>query len=361
MAVYDRDNGLSERKKMILRAIIDAHIDRGEPVGSKYLTQNNNIAYSSATIRNEMAELEELGYLEQPHTSAGRVPSELGYRFYVDSLMEKYRLTRDELEQLDTLKKSKEEELDRIIEQAGRLFSRITNYTAITVKPRPVQVVITNFNTVYVDSRSFVLVMVSNTGVATTKLIRTSGEINVRVTERLSELLNRFIARKKPEELSYTDVLEIKNNIFGYEELIDPILKCIYDTIHEIDRGDVKVEQVNRLLEFPEYSNLSELRGLIGMLEQKEDILNIVNNSQKDIINILIGKENTVDIMSNSTLIFKNITVNDRVVGAIGVIGPCRMDYSKVITTLDLLTNNIRGLFDEKNLLTDGDNGGNNG
>ena len=125
----------------------------------------------------------------------------------IDSLMEKYRLTRDELEQLDTLKKSKEEELDRIIEQAGRLFSRITNYTAITVKPRPVQVVITNFNTVYVDSRSFVLVMVSNTGVATTKLIRTSGEINVRVTERLSELLNRFIARKKPEELSYTDVL----------------------------------------------------------------------------------------------------------------------------------------------------------
>ena len=121
------------------------------------------------------------------------------------------------------------------------------------------------------------------------------------------------------------------------------------------------MEQVNRLLEFPEYSNLSELRGLIGMLEQKEDILNIVNNSQKDIINILIGKENTVDIMSNSTLIFKNITVNDRVVGAIGVIGPCRMDYSKVITTLDLLTNNIRGLFDEKNLLTDGDNGGNNG
>ena len=106
---------------------------------------------------------------------------------------------------------------------------------------------------------------------------------------------------------------------------------------------------------------MSRLSGLIGMLEQKEDILNIVNNSQKDIINILIGKENTVDIMSNSTLIFKNITVNDRVVGAIGVIGPCRMDYSKVITTLDLLTENIRGLFDVKsNLLTDGEDGGEN-
>ena len=359
--MYEKDGGLSERKKMILRAIIDTHIDCGEPVGSKFLTQNNNIACSSATIRNEMAELEEMGYLEQPHTSAGRVPSELGYRFYVDSLMDKYRLTREELEQLDTLKRSKEEELDRIIEQAGRLFSRITNYTAITVKPRPSQVVITHFNTVYIDSRSFVLVMVSNTGVATTKLIRTSDGITVRVTERLNELLNKFIAGRKTDELSYASILEIKNSIFGYEELIDPIIKCVFDTVNEIDRGDVKVEQVNRLLEFPEYSNMSRLSGLIGMLEQKEDILNIVNNSQKDIINILIGKENTVDIMSNSTLIFKNITVNDRVVGAIGVIGPCRMDYSKVITTLDLLTENIRGLFDVKsNLLTDGEDGGEN-
>ncbi len=360
--MYGKGGGLSERKKMILRAIIDAHIDRGEPVGSKFLTQNNNIAYSSATVRNEMAELEELGYLEQPHTSAGRIPSELGYRFYVDSLMDRYRLTRDELEQLDALKKSKEAELDRIIEQAGRLFSRITNYTAITVKPRPMQVVITNFNTVYIDSRSFVLVMVSNTGVAKTKLIRTSEEITSRLTERLNELLNRYIAGRKIGELSYASIVEIKNNLFGYEDIVDPIIKCIYDTVHEIDRGDVKVEQVNRLLEFPEYSNLSQLRGLIGMLEKKEDILNIISNSQKDIINILIGKENSVDIMSNSTLIFKNITVNDRVVGAIGVIGPCRMDYSKVITTLDLLSDNIRWLFDVKNnMLTDGDNGGKNG
>lgn len=360
--MYGNDGGLSERKKMILRAIIDAHIDKGEPVGSKYLTQNNNIAYSSATIRNEMAELEELGYLEQPHTSAGRVPSELGYRFYVDSLMDKYRLTRDELEQLDTLKKSKEEELDRIIEQAGRLFSRITNYTAITVKPRAIQVVITAFNVVYVDNRSFALVMVSNTGVVKTKLIRTSEPINTRVTERLSELLNRFIAGKTIDELAYASVVEIKNNLFGYEEIVDPIIKCVYDTVNEIDRGDVKVEQVNRLLEFPEYSNLSQLSGLIGMLEKKDDIINIISNSEKDTTNILIGKENSVDIMSNSTLIFRNITVNDRVVGAIGVIGPCRMDYSKVVTTLDLLSENIRGLFDEnKKMLTDGNDRGENG
>ncbi len=352
--MYRKSDGLSERKKMILRAIIDAHIDRGEPVGSKYLTQNNNIAFSSATIRNEMAELEGMGYLEQPHTSAGRVPSELGYRFYVDSLMDKYRLTRDELDRIDMLKKTKEAELDRIIEQAGKLFSHITNYTSITVRPKPQQVIITNFNTVFIDSHSFVLVMVSNTGVVKTKLIRTAREINGLFTQRLSELLNRFAAGIKIDKMAYSSILEIQRGLVGYENIVDPIIKCIYDTINEIDRGDVKIERVNRLLDFPEYSNLSELRGLINMLEQKEDILNIINNSEKDIINILIGKENSVDIMSNSTLIFKTVTKNDRVIGAIGVIGPRRMDYSKVVTTLDLLTNSISGMFEEPFELSDG-------
>lgn len=360
--MYGKGSELSERKKMILRAIIDAHIDRGEPVGSKYLIQNNNIAYSSATVRNEMAELEELGYLEQPHTSAGRIPSELGYRFYVDSLMERYRLTREELDRIDNLKKSKEAELDRIIEQAGRLFSSITNYTAITVKPRSVRVVITRFETIYVDNHNFALVMVSNTGVAKTKLIKTSVFIIPPLIERLAELLNRHLAGINISELAYSSIIDIQRGMFGYESIVDPIIKCIYDTVNEIDKGDVKVEQVNRLLEFPEYSNLSELRELIGMLEQKEDILDIISNSKKDTINILIGKENSVDIMNNSTLIFKTITVNGKVVGAIGVIGPCRMDYSKVITTLDLLTSSISGLFSgAPALLTDGKKGDKNG
>jgi len=362
MGLYRDEKGLSERKKAILRAIIDAHIDRGEPVGSKYLTQNNNIAFSSATVRNEMAELEEMGYLEQPHTSAGRVPSELGYRFYVDSLMDKYRLTRDELEQLDGLKRSKEAELDRIIEQAGKLFSRITNYTAITVKPRESRVVINRFNAMYIDSRSFALVMVSNTGIVKTKIIRTADEIIPRLADRLSELLNTYVAGVKADELSYASIVELKRCLFGYESIVDPIIACIFETVKEIDQGDVKVERVNRLLDFPEYSDLSQLQGLIGMLEQKEDILNIISNSKNDTTNILIGKENSVDIMSNSTLIFKTITANDKVVGAIGVIGPCRMDYSKVITTLELLSDNIKGMFyNKQELLNSGEDGGNNG
>jgi heat-inducible transcriptional repressor len=203
--------------------------------------------------------------------------------------------------------------------------------------------------------------MVSNTGVAKTKLIKTSAPIDPALTDKLSSLLNMHLSGINIAELAYSSIIDIQRSMFGYEEIVEPIIKCIYDTVNEIDRGDVKVEQVNRLLEFPEYSNLSELRGLIGMLEQKEDILNIISNSQKDTINILIGKENSVDIMNNSTLIFKTITANDKVVGAIGVIGPCRMDYSKVITTLDMISNSITGMFgSDQAMLTDGEKGENN-
>lgn len=361
--MHEDKSGLSERKKMILRAIVNAHIDKGEPVGSKYLTQNNGIDFSPATVRNEMAELEEMGYLEQPHTSAGRVPSELGYRFYVDSLMERYRLTKDELEQLNGICKDKEAELDKLIEEAGKLFSRITNYTSITVKPKPTNAKVTKFNTVLIDEHSFVLIMVMSTGVAKTKVIRTDLEIDNYTVERLSNVLNRIMADKTVEKTEYASILEMKNMLGEYDVLVDPIMKCIYETVSEIDRGDVRFERVNRLLEFPEYSNTSELKNLLGMFEQKEDIIDLISNSEKDTINIFIGKENSVDVMSNSTLIFKTITANGRPIGAIGVIGPRRMDYSKVVTTLEMLSGNITDIFkpQENNRLTDGNDGGQNG
>lgn len=359
--MYGDHERLSERKKMILRAIVDAHINNGEPVGSKYLTQNNNIAYSPATVRNEMAELEEMGFLEQPHTSAGRVPSELGYRFYVDSLMERYRLTKDELEQLNNIKRMKEAELDRIIERAGKLISHITNYTSLAVRPKPKSAVITRFNILFVDSHTFAVLMISDNGMAKTKLIHSSYEIDSVLTDRLSGVLNRCMAGVSVENIPYSTIVEMEKSLAGYEGLVNPIMKCVYDTVSEIDKGDIKIEGVNRLLEFPEYSNLSELHGLIGMLEQKEDILNIISNSEKDIVNILIGKENSVDIMSNSTLIFKTVTAGGKVIGAIGVLGPRRMDYSKVITTLDLLTDGISEIYRmDTDKLPDKNNGGKN-
>ena len=152
---------LSERKKMILKAIIDAHIENGEPVGSKYLTQGGRFSYSSATIRNEMAELEEMGYLDKPHTSAGRIPSELGYRFYVDTLVSQYDSKTREAGELKKMLSVKMSEIDKILDNATKVASAMTNYTALSLRPRPSSIAIKKYEAVYLDSRSYLIVMIA--------------------------------------------------------------------------------------------------------------------------------------------------------------------------------------------------------
>lgn len=333
-------NELSERKKSILKAIIDAHINAGEPIGSKYLTQNKQIALSSATIRNEMAELEELGYLEQPHTSAGRVPSEAGYRFYVDSLMESYRLTSQELRQLNALVGQRVAELDKLLERASKVMAALTNYTTLAVKPKPKRVTVACFKTVYLDSESFLLIIITAANVVTTKYVHTSQPLAPDQLGRLEDALNRFIVGVPMDGVTLPLIMEAEAAAGDAGPLISPVIKTVYEVVGEMS-GDLRFEGVNRLLQYPEYADVERLRALLSMLEKKDDILNVVSNSERNITNIYIGSENAVELMHNSTLIFKTITSNDRVIGAIGVIGPCRMDYSRVVTTVEYLSKKI--------------------
>ena len=180
---------LSERKKQILKAIVDAHIAGGEPIGSKVLMQQ--IACSSATIRNEMAELEEMGYLEQPHTSAGRVPSELGYRFYVDSLVEHYAMTAREIAQINQVLKAKMSELDQILATASSLASNLTNYTGFALKPRASEVTVTKYEAIYIAPGQFVLVMVADDGSVKTRNVKLDLPFDSASVATLATVLNQ--------------------------------------------------------------------------------------------------------------------------------------------------------------------------
>lgn len=334
-------NELSERKKLILRAIIDAYIAGGEPVGSKYLTSNNLITLSSATIRNEMAELEELGYLVQPHTSAGRIPSEKGYRLYVDILMQSYKLTNGEIRELNNLVRNKVAELDSILERAGRLISSLTNYTSLTVKPKTKSVIILRYKILKLSSDSFLIIMITATETVKTKYIHITRETDDDGLERLEKALNELLCGIELSAVTMPVMIELQTQLIGYDSLIAPVMKCIYEAATESDGGDLRLEGVNRLLLYPEFSNIELLSGMLGVLERKDDILDIVSKSDKNIINIYIGNENAVEIMRHTSLIFKTITSGNYTVGAIGVIGPCRMDYSKVVTTVEYLTRSI--------------------
>lgn len=346
------ENELSERKKLILKAIIEAHIKLGEPVGSKYLMQESGIPYSSATIRNEMAELEELGYLEQPHTSAGRVPSELGYRFYVDSLVQQYDMTTKEAAELDKMLSVKMSEIDKILDNATKVASAITNYTALSLRPHPSNVTIKRYEAVYLDSRDFLLVMIaSGTGTVKTKRVSIGFDVTKDEIAILTDVLNEFLANVGIDDVNISLMMRMEEKMPSCPELVGISVKSIYETMSELG-SEIKFEGVNRLLQYPEYKNIDKLQRMLSAIEDKDDIVKAVStiDQSDDETKIFIGSENMVKIMDNSTLIYKNLKLNGKTIGAIGIIGPCRMDYSKVLATIDKLSDEINRLSDS-NLL----------
>ena len=349
---------LSERKKMILKAIVEAHIKLGEPVGSKYLTQETDIAYSSATIRNEMAELEEMGFLEQPHTSAGRIPSELGYRFYVDSLVQQYDMTTKEAARLNDMLSVKMSEIDKILENARKAASAMTNYTALTLRPRASNIVIKKYEAVYLDSRHILLVMVTINDAVKTKNIKTDFDIEKSDAELLTVVLNSELSGMSIESINISAIVRMEERMSRCSGIINTVVKSIYEATNEIG-SEIRFEGINRLIQYPEYKNLDKLQQMISALEEKNDIINAVStiDQSDDETKIFIGSENMVKIMDNSTLIYKNLKLNGKTIGAIGIIGPCRMDYSRVLATIDKLSDEIGRLSESTNLLPGADQG----
>ena len=344
---------LSDRKRSILKAIVEAHIKLGEPVGSKYLMQEG-IPYSSATIRNEMAELESLGYLEQPHTSAGRIPSELGYRFYVDTLVSQYDNTAREASQLKQLLTVKQAEIDKILENATKVASAMTNYTALSLRPRPSSITIKRYEAVYLDPTTVLVVMIANGADSVkTKKIKLPFSIDEGIVKHLSTVLNEYLVNVSINEMNISLMMDMESALYtlcGGEksvcaELASISVKSIYETMNELG-SEIKFEGVNRLLEYPEYKNLDKLQKMISAIESKEDIIRAVSDIDQsdDETKIFIGSENMVKIMDDSTLIYKNLKLGGKTIGAIGIIGPCRMDYSKVLSTIDRLSEEINNM-----------------
>lgn len=338
---------LSNRKKQILKAIVESHIELGEPIGSKSLMQLSGISCSSATIRNEMAELEELGYLEQPHTSAGRVPSQLGYRFYVDQLLEHYAMTKTEIAQIDRVLKSKTAELDQILLTASKLASAMTNYTGLAVKPGKSSAIVTRFETAYIDEYNFVLIMINSTGNVISKHIRMTTPKTRETVAKLSVALNTNVIGLPAEALNMSVILRLEEEMGADAEIVSPIIKTVYTALTENDGGDLQLTGIGNLLQYSDYESPEQLGDLLGTLEQKDEILKLVSDSPSEDISVLIGSESSVKVMNNSAIVFKPIVKDGKTLGVIGVLGPLRMDYAKVLETIEQLCGSIVGIMDE--------------
>jgi len=332
---------LSERKQKILEAVIKLYVETTEPVGSKAIAELGHIKASSATIRNEMAELTEMGYLTQPHTSAGRIPSERGYRYYVDSLMQSYSSTTEEITHLNELLKARTEQLDRIIDDAGKLASALTNYPAISVRSNRRRQLVKRFSVMQGDATSFLLIMLISHDTVRTKRIPTRVYLDDAVLLRLQTVLNDNLTNLDLDTLTYAKMMAIEKALGEYGFLASPVIKSIYEALSEGTESDVRIEGVDRLLSYPEFSDVGKLKSLLGLFDQKDELVSMVEEADKAGVNVLIGHENTVGKMNDSTIIFRTIRVDGVDVGAIGIIGPVRMDYEKVISTINSLTESV--------------------
>ena len=337
------EHKLTDRKKMILRSVIESHINNGEPVGSKYLVSSANIPYSSATIRAEMAELEEMGYLEQPHTSSGRVPTQQGYRFYVDSLMESYKLTGTEIIELNNMLKSKIGELDSILASASKLVASMTNYTSVAIKSGNRADTIKNFSYMLLDEREFLLVMKMENGKVISRQIRTDVELSDRILFKLEQQLNSKLCGLTSKDITLPIMMDIENEMGVEASLVSPTFRAIYETMGGGEDTDIKYEGITKLFDYPEFSDVDKIKNVMDMLDDKKGLIELMSDSKNEGVNITIGNEES-RLVDNSALIYRPIKVSGQTLGVIGVFGPARMDYSKVVSTVEYLSEKITSM-----------------
>jgi heat-inducible transcriptional repressor len=343
---------LNDRKKLILKASVDTYIEKCEPIGSKYLVDYYNIGLSPATIRNTMNELEQLGLLEQPYTSAGRIPSSLGYRVYVDNLMQSYRLTSNEIKEIREINEHlniKISSLDKIIEQAAKLMSVLTSLMSVSMTPKIISVKIIKFEILYIDSNNFLLVIITSVNIAKTKHVYNKTEMSPEVLARLSTILNDNLVNIDISTVSLPLILDIEAMMGSYSAIISPVLKIIYEAITDINNAQVYIDGMVNLLKMPEYHDIEKAKNLINLIENKDSLTNLLSEAKQDELSIVIGEENSITSSGDSSLIFKTFSLGDKVMGAIGVIGPKRMDYSKIIAKLEYFSKNMADIISNEN------------
>lgn len=332
---------LSERKKQILKAIIGDYIRSAEPVGSKTLAARPELKYSSATIRNEMSELEDMGYLEKPHTSAGRIPSPAGYRLYVDELMGACDVPESDGQALEQMR-GKVRELDRLVQEAGRLVSTLTNYASVAVTPQMNHTTLKKFEIISVDRSTFVIVVVTNTGAVKNKLVHTAAAVSAEDTELLTYILNQTLTGIALSEIT-AERFDVVRRAAGLTALLAPVAEYLAELIEELGSQKVFLEGANKLLRFPEYRDTQKAQALLDYITDDKHLLPVHTNTNG--IQFFIGPENGENPLSDASMIYAKYNIGSMGQGVIGIVGPTRMDYKHLSARLSQFAKGLNKLI----------------
>ena len=339
---------LDDRKKQILQAIIEEYIQTAEPVSSNAIVQKYELDFSSATVRNEMVELEKIGYLDKPHTSSGRVPSAKGYRFYVDELIKDDDISLEEVKYIQSKLETKVNQMEELTKIATNTLSEITHYPTVSIGPNTRNQNIEDIKFVLLGSRTMMAIILTDVGIIKETIIKFDEDVSAEQIETLSTLFNSKLKGKPIDEINEPIEEYIFSEMNYSLNVIKPIISEMKKVINE--QSNIYLEGANKAFEFPEFKSLELAKNFVNVLDEKELVIDMLNSGIAQDINVYIGNENENEELKDFSIITFNHKVGGKQLGTIGIIGPTRMDYSKVISVMKYINKkmNETKLLEEK-------------
>ncbi len=327
---------LNERGRLILEAIIEDYIDSAEPIGSRSVTRRHQMGLSPATVRNVMADLEEMGYLVSPHTSAGRIPTGKGYRFYIDSLLQIRQLTLQEKMKLEQQYRFKGLRIEELLQEAGKALSAISSYTGIVMAPRLATTVFRHIEFIRLSQGKILVVFVSQSGLVQNKIIELEEPIGQEELERITNYLNHTLTGKTIQEIKEMILDEMAQEKALYNQMLKRALMLSGEALKDELGGQVFIEGASNIMEQPEFYDLEKMKRLFRTFEQKSLLVDLLDKSQKaEGVQIFIGSATEYTEIEGCSLITSTYSNRQGTIGTLGVIGPNRMPYSMVIPIVD--------------------------
>jgi heat-inducible transcriptional repressor len=335
---------LTDRQLLILQVIVDDFIRSAQPVGSRSLSKKDEISFSSATIRNEMADLEELGFIEKTHTSSGRVPSEKGYRYYVDHLLAPQTLNQQEILTLKSIFAEKIFEFEKIIQKSAKILSELTNYTSIVLGPAVSVNKLKKIQIIPLNKETAVAIFVTDTGHVENRMIHLPATINVGDLEKTVNILNERLTDVPLDELDIKIYREVAVLLQQHIQNFDLMFSMISETFKMPVNEKLFFGGKTNILSQPDFHDLTKIRSLLNMIEHEEWVSELIRKKSAG-INVQIGRENNNYAMENCSLITATYSVGAEKLGTIAILGPTRMEYSRVISLLQVLSHDLTSVL----------------
>lgn len=341
---------LDDRKLKILQAIIQNYLETGEPVGSRTISKLTDLNLSSATIRNEMADLEEQGFIIQPHTSAGRIPSDKGYRLYVDTMLQD---KIQEVEDMKVLLIDRADKIDTLLKQIAKLLAANTNYATLVTKPQYRSRKVKFIQLTEVDDDQILAVILLEGNIVKNKIINTLEKLDKEIILKLNIVFNTFLQGLDLSEINLTIIQKMKEQAGSYSGVVSDILDVIAQAISEEKNVEIYTSGATNMLKYPELSDMDKVSELLNTFEEKNQLTELIaatplEDTEKRGIQVYIGSETPVEAMKDCSVVTATYEIEDGVYGKIGIIGPKRMDYEKVVSTLHTLMVQLDEIFKKK-------------